>query len=210
MCWRVPAWTRSAPAAPSRCSPSWTAMRCRAGATPIQRARSASSSGARPSPRSTPAPTSFRPWRRTDAGIPLPQLGEGWGWGKRAMTVSHRDAASPSLALPQLGGGEMASVVDDNCPQFVRSERLGEAQRIILVAMPRIEGAGALVVGEHVEADQAEALLPRPVLRRLHQARRDALALSRFHHGQDRDVGAGLEGDEIGRGLRKNIAKALR
>ncbi len=47
---------------------------------------------------------------------------------------------------PLFGGGD------------AQSERLGKAQRIVLVALPRIEGAGALVVGEHVEADQAEAL----------------------------------------------------
>jgi hypothetical protein len=35
----------------------------------------------------------------------LPQHGGGSRWGKRAMTVSHRNAASPSLTSPRLGEG---------------------------------------------------------------------------------------------------------
>ncbi len=38
--------------------------------------------------------------------MPPPPHGGGLGWGKRATIVSHRYAASPTLTLPQLGGGD--------------------------------------------------------------------------------------------------------
>jgi hypothetical protein len=37
------------------------------------------------------------------ASFPLPQRGGGLGWGKRAMIVLQRNAASPSLTSPMLG-----------------------------------------------------------------------------------------------------------
>ena len=65
------------------------------------------------------------------------------------------------------GRRRQRQAADDGRALAPLRQRLGEAQRIVLVAVPRIEGAGASVVGEHVEADQAKALRPRPILCRL-------------------------------------------
>jgi hypothetical protein len=73
--------------------------------------------------------------------------------------------------------------------------------------VPRIEGAGASVVREYIEADEAKALLPRPFLYCLHQPRCDTLTLGSFRDGKDRDIGAGLERDRVGRGLHMHEAK---
>ena len=48
--------------------------------------------------------------------LPPPPTGGGSGWGKRAMTSSHRNAASPSPTSPSLGEEISARVLYMRCP----------------------------------------------------------------------------------------------
>src|SRR5687767_8393985 len=107
------------------------------------------------------------------ASFPLPQDGGGLGWGKRAMTVSHRNAASPSLPSPASGEGINTSGRRNPASTSQHGNKKGSRQGCPLcVIYPtkalrrdslalgfvglRLDRAGILALGRDVAVDELD------------------------------------------------------
>src|SRR5262245_18981005 len=95
----------------------------------------------------------FSMGKRLPVEAPPPPTRGRVGWGKRAMIAAHRGAASPSLALPRVGGGDSRMGGEASRHLFQALQRGGEVEAAVVERAAGDDADDAATIGARRRGD---------------------------------------------------------